>query len=114
LLWLVSILTSYAPWLSSTTPIFGGTKHWLTAYPFLCLFAAGGFSLALQRLAAIFSARFGERWSRYGLGDVALACSVVAAPIAITLHSHPWGLSSYTPLVGGTPGAASLGLNRTF
>jgi hypothetical protein len=32
----------------------------------------------------------------------------------MTLHSHPWGLSFYTPLVGGAPGAASLGLNRTF
>ncbi len=32
----------------------------------------------------------------------------------MTLHSVPWGLSFYTPLVGGAPGAASLGLNRTF
>jgi hypothetical protein len=113
LLWLVCILTSYAPWLSSTTPIFGGTKHWLTAYPFLCLFAAGGFSQVARGLAGIFS-RFGERFTRDGIGEIALATSVVLAPIAITLHSHPWGLSSYTPLVGGAPGAASLGLNRTF
>jgi hypothetical protein len=32
----------------------------------------------------------------------------------MTWHAHPWGLSFYTPLVGGAPGAASLGLNRTF
>jgi hypothetical protein len=44
----------------------------------------------------------------------ALAAIVLAAPIAITLHSHPFGLSAYTPLVGGAPGAATLGLNRTF
>jgi hypothetical protein len=31
-----------------------------------------------------------------------------------TARSHPWGLSSYTPLVGGASGAATLGLNRTF
>jgi len=43
-----------------------------------------------------------------------LALSVLAAPVVMTLHSHPWGLSFYTPLVGGAPGAASLGLNRTF
>jgi hypothetical protein len=30
------------------------------------------------------------------------------------LHSGAWGLSFYTPLVGGAPGAATLGLNRTF
>src|SRR5678809_666544 len=27
-LWLLCLLTSYAPWLSPNTPIFGGTKHW--------------------------------------------------------------------------------------
>ncbi len=43
-----------------------------------------------------------------------LGAAVVAAPIAETLHAHPWALSSYTPLVGGAPGGASLGLNRSF
>src|SRR5580692_10868485 len=37
-----------------------------------------------------------------------------AAPITETVRSHPWGLTSYTPLVGGAAGGASLGLNRTF
>ncbi len=48
------------------------------------------------------------------LVDVAAFAAVLAAPLAETLHSHPWGLSNYTPLVGGAPGAASLGLNRQF
>jgi hypothetical protein len=46
--------------------------------------------------------------------EVALALSVVAGPLAITSHSHPFGLSSYVPLVGGTAGGADLGLNRQF
>jgi hypothetical protein len=104
------ILVSYAPWLSRNTPIFGGTKHWLPAYPFLCLFAGQGFAFLRQKLSWIGQGRalFAK------LGDTGLAASVLAAPIAITLHSHPWGLSAYTPLVGGAPGAATLGLNRTF
>ncbi len=106
-LWALCLFSAYAPWLSSNTPIFGGTKHWLTAYPFLCLFAARGFALARQRIAAL----AGDRdW----LTAPVLAASVLAAPVVITLHSHPWGLSAYTPVVGGAPGAASLGLNRTF
>ena len=44
-----------------------------------------------------------------GLGAV-----VLASPVVQTVRSHPWGLSSYTPLVGGAAGAATLGLNRTF
>ena len=44
----------------------------------------------------------------------ALAVSAVVAPLREALHAHPFGLSAYTPLVGGAPGAATLGLNRTF
>ncbi len=105
-LWAVGLLLSYAPWLSSSTPIFGGTKHWLTAYPFLCLFAGLGFKLlagALERVAV----------RPRALGIAAAAC-VLVGPAAMTLHAHPFGLTFYTPLVGGAPGAASLGLNRTF
>ncbi|MEZ4222727.1 MAG: glycosyltransferase family 39 protein [Polyangiaceae bacterium] len=111
-MWLLCILTSYAPWLSKGTPIFGGTKHWITAYPFLCLFAARGFFAlvqAAQRKLPRASAAGGGIPLRTGL-----MMSVVAAPIVTTLQSHPWGLSAYTPLVGGASGAATLGLNRTF
>jgi len=112
-LWLLCILTSYAPWLSSNTPIFGGTKHWLPAYPFLCLFAARGFELARAGITEA----LGESWRsglRQRVATAALAVSTLVAPVVITLHSHPWGLSAYTPLVGGASGAATLGLNRTF
>lgn len=108
LLWLLCILTSYAPWLSKATPIFGGTKHWITAYPFLCLFAAQAFVLACRALCGFLSERYRVP------ATLGLAVSVTAAPTAMALGSHPWGLSAYTPLVGGAPGAASLGLNRSF
>ena len=103
LLWLLCVLVSYAPWLSTNTPIFGGTKHWITAYPFLCLFAAVGFERMRQAVREI------VRLPRVATDLLVTAC-VVAAPVAITLHSNPWGLSSYTPLVGGAPGGATLGL----
>src|SRR5690606_8704727 len=110
-LWVLCILASYSPWLSTSTPIFGGTKHWITAYPFLCLFGARGFVMvadALRSLVPETRARLAK------LVPAALAACVLAGPTAITLASHPWGLSAYTPLVGGAQGAASLGLNRTF
>jgi hypothetical protein len=49
------------------------------------------------------------RWV-FRLGTVVL----LAPAVAITWDSLPWGLSAYTPIVGGAPGAATLGLNRTF
>ncbi len=109
-LWLVGIAASYAPWLSTDTPIFGGTKHWLTAYPFLCLVAGRGFVLVRSHVAELLPAKW--RDPRFATSGLAAAC--LAGPFAMTLHSHPWGLTFYTPLVGGAPGAASLGLNRTF
>ena len=109
-LWLVGIAVSYAPWWSSDTPIFGGTKHWLTAYPFLCLLAGRGFALTATELRALASAR--PRVARLATG--ALATTSLAGPLVMALHAHPYGLSFYAPLVGGAPGAASLGLNRTF
>jgi hypothetical protein len=114
LLWAIGIGVQYAPWILSTnTPIFGGTKHWFTAYPFLCLFAGVGFDRTVTKLRALLEA---SRWSRVpaGLVDAATFAAVVAAPLVETIHSHPWGLSNYTPLVGGASGAATLGLNRQF
>jgi 4-amino-4-deoxy-L-arabinose transferase-like glycosyltransferase len=103
--WAVSLVLSYAPWLSPNTPIFGGTKHWMTAYPFLCLFAGLGFVAVCQALTTV-----APLLSR----PLLVGACVLVGPLAMTAHSHPFGLSAYTPLVGGAPGAASLGLNRTF
>ena len=109
LFWLVAVLVSYAPWLYDSTPIFGGTKHWMTAYPFLCLLAGSGSAWLLERLGEL---RFGRIPA--GVQTTVAGACLVAAPIGMTLHSHPFGLSFYTPLVGGAAGAATLGLNRTF
>ncbi len=111
--WLLSLTVAYAPWWSTSTPIFGGTKHWLTAYPFLCLFAGLGYEGVVSRLAR-FPVTAGVGGIIARLLPVAIGLAVVAGPLAMTAGSHPWGLSAYTPLVGGAPGAASLGLNRTF
>ena len=109
-LWLLCMLTSYAPWLSNMTPIFGGTKHWITAYPFLCLFAGLGFDWTLRELKSLAAPRLAE----LRLVEIGSFLSVVLGPAVMTFHAHPWGLSAYMPIVGGTPGGASLGLNRSF
>jgi 4-amino-4-deoxy-L-arabinose transferase-like glycosyltransferase len=113
-LWAIGIVAQYAPWiLSRGTPIFGGTKHWMPAYPFLCLFAGAGFEVVLAELRKFLAPRVGERW-RGARAELGLGLVLFAAPLAETVHSHPWGLSNYTPLVGGASGAATLGLNRQF
>jgi hypothetical protein len=94
-----------------STPIFGGTKHWFSAYPFLCLFAG----YAALHVAVSVESRLLSR----GLADpsrVALfSLAILLAPgVAEMAHSHPFGLSHYTLPAGGVPGAADLGMNRQF
>ena len=84
-------------------PIFGGTKHWLTAYPFFALAAAAGWTALWRR----------SGWARPWLpGIAALLCLLPG--LVTTVHGHPFNLSQYTPLVGGARGAAERGLNRGF
>ncbi len=91
-----------------STPIFGGTKHWFTAYPFLALFAGVGFARLLD------AAR--QRLSRaaYPPAQVFSALLLLSPAVAETAHSHRFGLSHYTLAAGGVPGAADLGMNRQF
>ena len=115
LLFALAICAALGPFLLPKTPIFGGTKHWLTAYPFLALFAGRGFDLIARKLTIALAATRAATDRRVRLAaNVALVASVLAAPLAITVHSHPFGLTSYVPIVGGAPGAADLGLNRQF
>jgi hypothetical protein len=87
-----------------STPIFGGTKHWFTAYPLLTLFAGRAFVEAAVLLP--------RAWAK--LQTVGLA-GVLLLPAAVeTAHSHPFALSHYTAIAGGVPGAAEHGMNRQF
>jgi hypothetical protein len=89
-----------------TIPIFGGTKHWLTAYPFLALAAASAW-VALARAVR----RAHGRWRH----APAVALALILVPgLWSTIDGHPYGLSQYAPLVGGPRGAADLGLLRGF
>jgi hypothetical protein len=111
-LFFLALAAPLAPFLLlSKTPIFGGTKHWLPAYPFLAVFAGRGFQLTL---AALRRAWPGLKGSALTWSEVGLAFGLCLGPLAITSHSHPFGLSAYVPLVGGTAGGADLGLNRQF
>jgi len=111
----LGMAVALGPFLLSNTPIFGGTKHWITAYPFLAILAGRGFDLVWTRASELLDARglLGDGTRR----TAAMAGAVVVAfsgALATTVHSHPFGLSSYVPFAGGTAGGADAGLNRQF
>lgn len=112
LLLTLALCIPLAPWLvSSKYPIFGGTKHWFPAYPFVALFAGRGFVLVADAARAAVQS-LGAR--KMTAAQVAVAAGILAAPLAETAHCHPYGLSYYVPFFGGPAGGADLGLNRQF
>ncbi|HEY3822037.1 MAG TPA: glycosyltransferase family 39 protein [Polyangiaceae bacterium] len=112
LLLALSFAVMIAPFFLPKTPIFGGTKHWMPAYPVLALFAGRGFDLVAAALGRALPPGL-DRSRRLAAQGLLFAC-VTFGPLAITAHSHPFGLSSYVPLIGGTAGGADFGLNRQF
>jgi hypothetical protein len=89
-----------------STPHFGGTKHWLTAYPFLALLAG----VAASRLVA--AARSAS--PRASLLAVLLPLAIAAPGALNTWFTHPFGLSQYNAIAGGPAGGADKGLVRQF
>ena len=60
------------------TPIFGGTKHWLPAYPVLALFAGRGFDRVTGAMGRALPRLERRRWLA---AQAALFASVVLAPL---------------------------------
>jgi 4-amino-4-deoxy-L-arabinose transferase-like glycosyltransferase len=106
-LWLGCLVAPLLAIALPTSPIFGGTKHWLPAYPFLALFAGWGFE-GIMECAQL------RLWPRARWPSWAFAAFFLLPGAVQTAHSHPFGLSHYMPIAGGVPGAADLGMNRQF
>jgi hypothetical protein len=94
-----------------SSPIFGGTKHWFTAYPFLVLFAGAGF----RRMSQVAQRFVHEKWPRISSALPVMLAGICLAPAVVqTAHAHPMGLAFYGYAAGGLPGAADDGMNRQF
>lgn len=91
-----------------TVPIFGGTKHWMPAFPFIAMLAGLGASRFADALSTF------SPFLRAKAVQFAIVLLLLLPPLQQTVTSHPFGLASYVPLIGGAPGAASLGMTRQF
>lgn len=100
------------PFLLTTTPIFGGLKHWLV---FVALLAPEAAAL-VERSARAASAALAPRLPWLGpRRALALAAAAALLPgLAQIVRVHPYGTSAYGQLAGNEPGAASLGMQRQY
>lgn len=92
------------------TPIFGGTKHWMQAMPFVALFAAVGLNHALGRIA------LAAPWlgRRPNLLFGAVAGLVLAPSVVAMVRVNNFGTSYHNLFAGGLSGAARLGNTWQF
>lgn len=110
----LALAVPLAVFLLPRTPIFGGTKHWMTAYPALAIFAGRGFDRVADKIDALLRRRTQLDATKRSWALAITGAITLLAPFAVTRHSHPFGLSAYVPFFGGTAGGADLGLNRQF
>ncbi len=99
-----------------STPIFGGTKHWIASYAPLALFAgflfADIFRAIRQRKLASFEGKFCKVKYATALVGFPILCMVPSTLEVV--HSHPLGLAHYGFLSSGVAGAADKGMNRQY
>ncbi len=81
-------------------PVFGGTKHWLPAMPFVALIAAVGLARVADAIPRA------PAW--------AIIAAFVVPPAAATAHAHPDSVAYYNEALGGFAGAGRWGMQREF
>ena len=100
------------PFLLTTTPIFGGLKHWLVFVALLCPEAAGLVVQSARAAAGSLSLRL--PWLTATRALVLASLAALTPGIAQIARTHPYGTSAYGELAGNEPGAASLGMQRQY
>jgi hypothetical protein len=95
-----------------STPIFGGVKHFMPAFPYLAI--ASGIGAAWLARTLVGAARARLAGPALAALPVVVAAVVTLPAVVETRRSHPDGLSHYNLIAGGFAGGASLGMNRQF
>jgi len=97
-----------------STPIFGGTKHWMNGLPFLCVLGAWALVEGVARLQAAVGRVTPQDGRRFAAVVVVVGVVAALPGVVISVRVWPYGLGSYNELVGFTRGAANVGMQRTF
>jgi len=90
------------------TPIFGGTKHWMPAMPFLAVMAGVGVVRLGQGLFT------GSTGRALQLRTTVLGLLMMLPGAWATMEYGAHGPAYYNGVAGGPPGAAALGMPRNF
>ncbi len=109
LLLCINLLFPIALISQPNTPIFGGTKHWMPAMPFLACFAGLGVAYVLEK-----AKEWRDSPAVRGAFAAAVAVGVIGPALYGTVENHPFGTSYYNELIGSYRGAADARMMRQF
>ncbi len=94
------------------TPVFGGTKHWMHAMPWLCAFSGVGVLWAFKLVWSRPSSTTGK--VAHSFAAFAFSALLVLPMANATLSMKHDGTAYYNQLIGGVRGAADAHLMRQF
>jgi 4-amino-4-deoxy-L-arabinose transferase-like glycosyltransferase len=97
-----------------SSPIFGGTKHWMNGLPFLIILGVWALFEGIRRLKLIAPGESVKGRPLRLLVVAALAFLILLPGFWLSARIHPHGLSAYNAAVGFARGAATAGFQRTF
>ena len=92
------------------TPIFGGVKHWFISMAFFALIAGYGFDWLRRRTIAAWEGAAPVR----AFTTTLLCGLILSSGLVSSLRYVNAGTSYYNELIGGSRGAATLGMQRQF
>jgi len=102
----VHILPSSLP----DSPKYNGVRLLLPLFPPLMVLAAAGFGWVARALVKPLASSLEEERLRV----MALMVLALLPLLAATARSHPYGMSYYNALIGGTQGAVARGMEATY
>ncbi|RAL22897.1 hypothetical protein DL240_08365 [Lujinxingia litoralis] len=114
MLFLINFLFPIALIARPETPIFGGTKHWMPAMPFLAIVAGIGVAWLAREAARALPTPGQTKPFIYATLAGLLFLTTLAPAALATRNNHPFGTSYYNELIGGHPGAADRRMFRQF
>jgi len=106
---LVPMIAISLPW----SPVYDGVRLFLPAFPFMACLAGIGFVHLVRVVTQVLSRIKKRAVSRYAV-PVALGLIVVIPATVSLARIHPYYLSYYNALIGGTRGAETAGMETTY
>lgn len=112
---LLNFLVPFAVIAHPSTPIFGGTKHWMPGVPFLMIFAGIAFDRILSALDDLGTRHAAGRGRALrGLLALAVAAAFVVPAARDTLRGHTNGSTFYNAFFGGFGAMGQHRMQREF